>query len=91
MDPERVVGLPTRPFLYTRDQLEIILGMSPPQLRDHLWLDKLHTGPQNLDKMLAHDVSVDGKRVDWRVAEKEVIRWCRRKGFKVVERYSIPK
>lgn len=91
MDAERVIGLPTRPFLYTLDQLEVILGMSPPQLRRELWLDRLQTGPQDLDKMKACNVSVEGKRVDWRVAEKELVRWCRRKGFKVVERYSVPK
>ena len=82
------VGLPLRPFLFTLDQLETMLGVKQMQLMGrHLYLDGIHEGIKPLDRMMAHNIAPEHMAdADWRVSESELIRWLRHKGFFLYDR-----
>lgn len=85
-DPNAVL-LPARPFFYTLDQIELLLGKSEDQLAPLLHLSGWSPGKRPLDKLLAVDLSPEESPVaDWRVEEKEFLRWLRRRGMHIVER-----
>lgn len=83
LDPE-AVGLPPRPFLYTFDQIATMLAVTDAWLRKQVHLEGRAPGARPRDKMVARNLSPEGE--DWRVAERELLRWLRVKGFRVYER-----
>jgi hypothetical protein len=81
----RQVNLPVRPFLYTLDQVGTILNLGLPALkRDYLYLSGRTPGVQPKDSILAINISRFDDRPEWRVEEREFVRWLKRKGFRVV-------
>lgn len=81
------VGLPVRPFLYTLDQIAMLLVVTQDALeRSYLHFDGRHPGARPIDKMLCRNIAPVTEPPDWRVAERELIRWMRRAGFRVYER-----
>lgn len=87
---EKPVRLPPRVFLYTLDQIALMLGMDESALKKYCHLDKFHTGVRPPGRLLTRNIAPpDEKRSDWRVAEKELIRWMRIKGFRVVTRDTL--
>ena len=82
------VKLPPRIFLYTLDQIALMLDMSETGIRAYCHLDKLHTGPRPPSRLLARNIADNDKHPDWRITEKELRRWMRLKGFRVVTRDS---
>lgn len=78
------VQLPTRAFLYTLDQIAFILSMSELALKNgYIFYSGVTTGPSRKHLIQARDISVPlSKHRDWRVAETELIRWMKLKGFK---------
>lgn len=89
-DPAKV-GLPPRPFLYTLDQLSVILNVDEPQLRtQYIYYEGRSTGVRSVRFLLARDINPDPtKNPDWRVAERELIRWMKVMGFKYYDRGAI--
>lgn len=84
-NPE-AIGLPVRPFFYTIDQLSVILVVSSNQIRtNYLHYEGRSVGAPSRDKMVARNIAPADQKPEWRVAERELIRWLRRKGFKVYE------
>jgi hypothetical protein len=81
------VGLPIRPFLYSPDQIASILGVTEQTVRTaYLYYDKRSIGHPSPNLMMARNIRPDpNDRPDWRVGEKELIRWLKRKGFKIHE------
>lgn len=80
------IGLPIRPFLYTLDQLCTILSYgSATKLTPHLYFRGLSSGPPRRELMVAQDIAPPDKPPEWRVAEPELVRWLKFKGFKVHE------
>lgn len=85
------VGLPVKPFLYTIDQIAMLISVDERKVRNTL----LHyqgksVGAVPKDKMLARDISPDdAEKPDWRVSEKDFVRWLRFKGFRYHERGYI--
>lgn len=46
-------------------------------------------GPRQHPLMEAHNVALEGQKPDWRVAENELVRWLRYKGFRIYHRGSM--
>lgn len=81
------IDLPQRLFLYTVDQIATVLGVTDQTVKQtHLFFDKRNVGAPPKDKMLARNIAPQGERPDWRVTEKELLRWLRYKGFRVTQR-----
>lgn len=81
------VGIPPRLFLYTLDQVAQITALDLNNLkRNFIYYDGRTPGKNPKFKMVARNIAPPHQDAEWRVAEKELIRWLRRKGFKVYER-----
>lgn len=80
------LGLPIRPFLYTLDQISdlIVVGLKPLRA-NYIFFDGVSTGTRGKDRMLAINIAAEGRNPDWRVAEEELKRWLRHKGFRVYD------
>lgn len=78
------VGLPPRPFLYTLDQISVILSISQAEVKTrYVYFEGRSTGPRNVRLLVARNINPDlNDRPDWRVAERELIRWMKVIGFK---------
>lgn len=83
------VKLPPRIFLYTLDQIALMLDMSDQAIRTYCHLDRFHTGPRPPSRLLARNIAPPEDRPDWRVAEPELRRWMRLKGFRVITRDTL--
>lgn len=80
------LGLPIRPFLYTLDQIATILSMDEKHLRrDYMFYDGRSTGSMSVHLLLCRNIAHPTKPPEWRVAEKELLRWLKKKGFRVYE------
>lgn len=90
MRPEQRHGLPPRPFLYTVDQLSTILSISETLLHSkHLYHQGRDVGVKSKHHMMARNISAPADKPDWRVAEAELKRWMRLKGFKFYDRGTV--
>lgn len=79
--------LPTRPFLYTVDQIAVLLNVTDQQvITQYLYLEGRTIGIQSRSVMIARNIAPDDARPDWRVAEYELIRWFKWKGYKFYDR-----
>ena len=67
-------NLPERPFFYTVDQLQDLLQMDPMKF---LHYEGRSVGPRPKDKLLARNLAPRDQSPEWRVEEKEFIRWMR--------------
>lgn len=78
------VGLPPRPFFYTLDQIAVILSISQKEVETrYIYFEERTTGPRNVRLMIARNINPDREtRPDWRIAERELIRWMKVMGFK---------
>ena len=85
LDPE-AVGLPVRPFLYTLDQIATLLEITEQGVHRHVHFEGVAPGARPRDRMVARNLAPAGERPDWRVAERELLRWMRVKGFRFYER-----
>lgn len=86
-DPAKV-GLPVRSFLYTLDQIAYLLSMSEDRVQTSgmVYYHGRSVGAKGPDRMMARNISAPDRVPEWRVAEQELIRWMRRKGYKIYER-----
>lgn len=81
------VGLPVRAFLFTIDQIATMLNVSEDQVKKkYLHYEGRALGARHPSKMLARNISPEGEKPEWRVAERELLRWMRARGFKVYDR-----
>jgi hypothetical protein len=77
------VGLPERPFLYTLDQISAMIEVTVKNLKiSYCYFEGRSTGMYHADMMRTHDIAPPKEKPDWRVEERELIRWMRRKGFR---------
>ncbi len=76
--------MPPRIFLYTLDQISYMLEIPLKTLKlSYTYFQGISTGPKNRHMILARDISVPGTgQADWRVAETELTRWMKLKGFR---------
>ena len=77
------VGLPERPFLYTFDQICAMIEVKLSSFKlQYVYYEGRSTGVYRPDLLRANDIAPDNQKPDWRVEERELIRWMRRKGFR---------
>lgn len=90
IEDESRLGLPARPFLYTVDQLSVILSIGERKLHvSHIFHEGRDVGVRQPHQMIARDIAPPDEKPDWRVAEKELKRWMRYKGFKFYDRGTV--
>ena len=71
-------GLPSRPFLYTLDQMvDILRYSSEKELVKSVYFENRSVGPCPKEKMLARNIAGPDDSPEWRVEEDEFIRWMR--------------
>lgn len=85
------LGLPPRVFLYTLDQIAMMLSLELSSLKQsHIFFEGRHPGRKPIMKMRARDISgEDDAKPDWRVSEQEFRMWLKLHGFRVYERTSV--
>lgn len=85
---EKAVGLPPRAFLYTLDQIGVMLDLSAKYIADqYVYFEGRSIGTKYRKLMVAVNIQQDPEKdPDWRVTEREFIRWMRVKGFRYYER-----
>lgn len=88
-DPS-TIGLPPRVFLYTVDQISMLTGISEQALyQSHLYMEGRTIGIKRPHDMTARNVAKPDDKPDWRIAEKEFIRWMKLKGFKFYDTGTV--
>lgn len=88
-DDRTKLNLPARPFLYTLDQIGVILSMTEASLKrsGHCFFTGRQPGRPLPDEIRCINIAQGHTdKPDWRVEEKELIRWMKRKGFTYVDR-----
>lgn len=83
----KAVNLPPRFFLYDLPQIADMLGITPTQLSEnYIYFDRRDYGRKHPDLIMARNLAPQGADyADWRVVDRELIRWMRRKGFRVID------
>lgn len=81
------VGIPPRVFLWTLDQIATMLNL---QTRDvaarYVYFEGRSIGSRKRELMIARNIAPEDADPEWRVAERELVRWLRTKGFRYYER-----
>lgn len=80
------VGLPVRPFLFTLDQIATLLNVELKNLKStKIFFEGRSTGATSVHLMIARNIAAPNETPDWRVAERELVRWMKLKRFRVYE------
>lgn len=83
----RAVGIPFKVFLYTLEQVADMLAVDVKSFSArYVHYDNRTPGRKKSDTFMARDISPLGEKPDWRIADNEVLRWFKSKGYKLVER-----
>lgn len=89
-DRSEKVGLPPRVFLYTLDQIAMLVSVKPAYLRtNYIYFYGEDGGMRPKNRMLARNIASEEDRPDWRVAEAELVRWLRHKRFRLYYRGEL--
>lgn len=84
------IGLPPRTFLYTIDQIATMTQISETKLHmDHIYHEGRDIGHRDIHQMRAVNMAKPEDKPDWRIADKDFIRWMKLKGFKFYDRGTI--
>lgn len=85
-DNKKII-LPETPFLYTLDQIATLTGLTMTTLRErYIWFEHRSTGVKRTKLMLAHNINGPEDKPEWRVSEREFVRWLRACGFRTTLR-----
>lgn len=84
---QKEVNVPVRVFLYTLDQIGGMIGIAPDLLaKGFVYFDHRSIGVKRQWQMMARNIAGPDSDPEWRIADKEFIRWMRNRGFRVIER-----
>lgn len=84
------IGIPTRVFLFSVDQLAVMLELPEKYILDNLlYLEGRSIGTASKHLIQARNVAPADQKPEWRVSEREFIRWMRVKGFKYYDRGAV--
>lgn len=82
-DPQ-AVGLPPVIFLFTIDQIAGMLNVEVPTvMTTYLYFVGRSSGRKDTIQMDAINIAPEDQAPDWRVPQREFLRWCTRRGIKV--------
>ena len=80
------VGLPRKPFLYTLDQISALLHIKIESLKvSYIWYEGRSTGTPTKHALKANNIAPINEKAEWRVEERELVRWMKVKGFRAYE------
>lgn len=81
------IGLPPRPFLYTLDQISGMISIPLDTLkRSYIYFENRSIGRQERTLIAARNIAPRDDAPEWRVSEREFIRWMRYMGYKYYDR-----
>ena len=84
------VGMPARVFLFTIDQIAVMLSVqSNTVAQSYLYYEGRSIGSRSKSLMVARNIAPADEKPEWRVAERELVRWLRFKGFRYYDRGAI--
>jgi hypothetical protein len=84
------VNLPVTSFMYTLDQIGSLLGLREFEItRSYIHFDGRSPGIRPLTRMIARNIAGPLEKPEWRVADKEFVRWLKYMGFQIFERGYI--
>lgn len=75
------VSLPATPFLYTLDQVAVLVGWSASRLNARTFYVGRTLTSKTRHMLEAFNLSQPDEKPDWRVSEHEFIRWLRCHGY----------
>lgn len=75
------VTIPRPPFLYTLDQVGLIVSWPKARLHQRTFYIGRSLGTKSKDQLEAFSIAEPGEKPDWRVSEHELMRWLRRHGY----------
>lgn len=75
------VSIPRPPFLYTLDQVCLIVSWPKARLHQRTFYIGRSLGTKDRDQLEAFSIAAPGEKPDWRVSEHELMRWLRRHGY----------
>ena len=85
-----IVGLPTRPFLYTLDQIALLLNITQRNLEEnYVYFEGRSVGKPSPHEMRARNIAGWEGKPDWRVSERSLVIFLKRRGFKYYDRGTI--
>ena len=79
------MDVPLRVFLWTVDQIAVMLNVRPNQMSAYIYYEGRSTGSRSIHLMIARNISPPGEKAEWRIAENEMKRWLKVKGFRFYE------
>lgn len=86
----REVRLPPRLFLYTMDQVAVILDVTTNQVKNNIaFFEGRSIGRSRKEEMRFRNIAAPDEKPDWRVSEHDLVRWLKFKGYKYYERGYI--
>jgi hypothetical protein len=81
------IGLPPRIILYTPDQIAGMLELREEYVRQKLlFYDRREPGIRPKERLRSVNIAPEGETPEWRVSERELLRYLRLKGKKFYER-----
>jgi hypothetical protein len=84
MDANQIAkDLPARSFLYTIDQIASLLSAKVSTVKGWLHYENRSAGVRPTSRMKAVDIAPAGEAPEWRVEEREFIRWLKHKGIRI--------
>lgn len=84
------IGLPPRVFLYTLDQIGLMLDLSQRQLTaQYVYFEGRSIGVRHKWFMTARNIAPPDAPPEWRITEREFIRWMRHKGFRYYDTGAV--
>lgn len=86
------VNLPPTSFLYTIDQICQLVGMDQTQaMRTIFYYHMRSTGIHSPHLMMARNIAPPNADPEWRVAQREFVRWLKLKGFIIDQMLTVRK
>jgi hypothetical protein len=76
-------------FLWTLDQVATMLSIKLQTVKvSYIYYEGRSTGPRSGHLMSARNIAKPGDPPEWRIADRELKRWLKRKGFRFYEVYQ---
>ena len=80
--------LPVRPFFFTVDQVATLTALTIPQVRSAMFYNASSVGIAPRDQLYAVNLAPPNAPEEWRIEEKELLRWLRHRGYAVLSRWQ---
>ena len=82
---KQTVTLPNNPFFYTLDQIALMLNFSQAKLKLRVHFVGRTSGKIVPEKMEAINMADRNEKPDWRISEREFLRWLRFHEYTIIK------